>query len=96
MGSLFGRLGFAVVATDPGWHELRAGAGSGVIGLHASEPGSPTPDGSGLSFKTSEPLSEFVDRMRDLGYEVTEEPDAQAPHVTVTDPDGERLEIHQR
>ncbi len=93
--AFFRRLGFAAVTSVPGWRELRSSAASGVVGLHASEPDSPAPDDSGLSFKTSEPISDFVDRMRGLGYEVTEEPEAQAPHVTVTDPDGERLEIHQ-
>lgn len=94
--AFFQRLGFTAAATAPGWLELRAGADSGVIGLHASETTPASSDRDGLSFKTSEPLNEFVVRMRGLGYEVTEEPEAQAPHVTVTDPDGERIEIHQR
>jgi len=94
--AFFQRLGFTAATTAPGWHELRAGSTSGVIGLHASERTSPTPGHYGLSFKTSEPLHEFVVRMRALGYAVTEEPDAQAPHVTVTDPDGIAIEIHQR
>ncbi|GAB3558150.1 VOC family protein [Spelaeicoccus albus] len=92
--AFFDRLGFSVAATASGWRELRAGAESGVIGLHASETG--TEYRCGLSFKTSEPLADFVHRMRAEGYAVTEEPEAQAPHVTVTDPDGELIEIHRR
>ena len=94
--AFFQRLGFTPAATAPGWHELRAGTDSGVIGLHASETTPSSPNRYGLSFKTSEPLHEFVARMRALGYDVTEEPEAQAPHVTVTDPDGIPIEIHQR
>lgn len=94
--SFFQRLGFIPAATAPGWHELSAGTDSGVIGLHASQANPSPPDRCNLSFKTSEPLPEFVTRMRALGYAVTEEPDAQAPHVTVTDPDGKAIEIHQR
>lgn len=94
--AFFQRLGFTAAATASGWRELRADADSGVIGLHASETTPSSPDRRGLSFKTSEPLHEFVVRMRGLDYEVTEEPEAQAPHVTATDPDGEPIEIHQR
>lgn len=94
--AFFQRFGFGASVRASGWRELRSGAESGVIGLHASEPTPPPADRHGLSFKTSEPLREFVVRMRGLGYEVTEEPQAQAPHVTVTDPDGQRIEIHQR
>jgi catechol 2,3-dioxygenase-like lactoylglutathione lyase family enzyme len=92
----FHGLGFTATSTAPGWHELRAGHTSGVIGLHESETTSPTCGRYAISFKTSEPLPEFVVRMRTLGYPVTEEPDAQAPHVTVTDPDGIAIEIHER
>ncbi len=92
----FQQLGFTTTVTAPGWHELCAGADSGVIGLHASET-TPSPhDRCNFSFKTSEALEAFVVRMRGLGYQVTEEPEAQAPHVTVTDPDGKPIEIHQR
>lgn len=92
----FERLGFAVAVADSGWIELRAGADSGVVGLHASAPADAWSAHAGISFKTSEPLGDFVPRMRELGYRVTEEPEAQAPHVTVIDPDGEAIEIHQR
>ncbi|MGI8414936.1 MAG: VOC family protein [Nakamurella sp.] len=94
--AFFHRLGFTTAATTSGWCELSAAADSGVIGLHASRLPAQPPDRNGLSFKTSEPLPDFVARMRGLGYQVTEEPEAQAPHVTVTDPDGDRIEIHQR
>ncbi|MGI8882593.1 MAG: VOC family protein [Jatrophihabitans sp.] len=94
--AFFQRLGFVTAATASGWRELRAGTDSGIIGLHAIGAPGQSPDRNGLSFKTSEPLEEFVARMRGLGYEVTEEPEAQAPHVTITDPDGERIEVHQR
>lgn len=95
-GAFFQRLGFTPAVTAPGWHELRAGDTSGVIGLHHSDATPPVADRYGLSFKTSEPLQELVVRMRGLGYPVTEEPDAQAPHVTVTDPDGTAIEVHPR
>lgn len=94
--AFFRRLGFTRDVLASGWRELRAGAESGIIGLHASETPPPTSGSSGLSFKTTEPLREFVNRMRGRGYPVTEEPEAQAPHVTVTDPDGQLIEIHQR
>lgn len=92
----FQRLGFTAAATESGWRELRAGADSGGIGLHTSENTWTLPNRCGLSFSTSEPLNEFVVRMRGLGYAVTEEPEAQAPHVTVLDPDGESIDIPQR
>lgn len=91
----FGRLGFAPVVEVEGWRELRGGPDSGAVGLHLSDAASPAGSAS-ISFKTSEPLGEFVDRMRALGHPVTEEPEAQAPHVTITDPDGIPIEIHQR
>ncbi len=94
--AFFRQFGFTTIVIAPGWRELCANADSGVIGLHASQTPPSPPGRCGLSFKTSEPLDGFVARMRSLGYEVTEEPEAQAPHVTVTDPDGERIEIHQR
>lgn len=94
--AFFQRLGFTTAATASAWRELCAGTDSGVIGLHTSQTPPQSPDRDGLSFKTSEPLDQFVARMRGLGHEVTEEPEAQAPHVTVTDPDGKRIEIHQR
>lgn len=94
--AFFQRLGFTAATREPGWRDLRAGTNSGAIGLHASDPEQSTPAGVGLSFMTSEPLEEFVIRMRDLGYHVTQEPEAQAPHVTVADPDGQQIEIHQR
>ena len=92
--AFFARLGFTGDA-DPGWRELRASAGSGAIGLHIAE--APTiPVASGLSFTVRESLPEFADRMRALGHQIDDVPDAEAPHVEVLDPDGIRLEVHHR
>lgn len=94
--AFFERLGFTTRVSASGWRELSSGTDSGIVGLHADEAAAAWSARGGISFKTSEPLDKFVARMRDLGYEVTEEPEAQAPHVTVTDPDGEAIEIHER
>ena len=93
--AFFHRLGFTTAVNESDWRELRGGADSGVIGPRASETTSSSSDRPGLSFKTSDPLHDFVILMRALGYEVTEEPDPQAPHVTVPEPDGTPIEIHQ-
>lgn len=91
----FARLGFTGDA-DPGWRELRAGEGSGAIGLHVADREPEPPGASALSFTTGEPLPSFAERMRARGYRVDDVPDAEAPHVEVVDPDGERIEVHHR
>lgn len=90
----FAAFGFHGDETLPGWRPLRADASSGAIGLHAADDEPVRGAGCALSFETTEPLAQFADRLRALGYPVDDEYDAAAPHVTVTDPDGYRIEVH--
>jgi hypothetical protein len=90
----FAAFGFVGEEVLEGWRPLRAGATSGAIGLHAAD-GEPVPGyACGLSFETTEDLPALADRLRALGYQVDDDCDATAPHVTVTDPDGDRIEVH--
>lgn len=104
--AFFSRFGFAA---QPGgsewWTALNAGTSSGVIGLHKQgdeivtrdTPGSPLEAVSliSLGFETSEDLGTMVDRLKAAGYDaevVTTEGLGDAVHVT--DPDGQKLQIH--
>jgi glyoxalase/bleomycin resistance protein/dioxygenase superfamily protein len=92
--AFFSAFGFVGDERLQGWRPLRSGRTSGAIGLHAAgrdpEPGY----ACGLSFDTTEDLAAFADRLRGLGYPVDDEYDATAPHVTVSDPDGNPIEVH--
>lgn len=94
MATFFATFGYVGDETLAGWRPLRAGAGSGAIGLHATDRDPPPGYACGLSFETTEQLPLFADRLRSLGHPVDDEYDAAAPHVTVTDPDGVRIEVH--
>lgn len=94
LAQFFAAFGFVGDETLQGWRPLRAGETSGAIGLHAADRDPVTGDACALSFETTEELPAFADRMSGLGYPVDDEFDAAAPHVTVTDPDGNRIEIH--
>lgn len=82
---------------DPWWCDLRAGRGQGVIGLHATETEralAGTPVLVGLGFETSEPLDALAGRLAGAGHPARVVEDEAGPHVDVTDPDGQSLEIH--
>jgi hypothetical protein len=89
----FAAFGFVGDERLHGWRPLRADDTSGAIGLHTADrdpgPGYPC----GLCFETSEDLSAFAERLRARGYRVDDD-DAIARHVTVTDPDGNQIEVH--
>ena len=102
----FASFGFVASSyDDPWWIGLRAGERSGVIGIHAGEVDSPSAREADddlfgpayevrIGFETHEPLEVLDARLRDAGFEttlVTED----APHIELTDPDGERIEIHR-
>lgn len=90
----FAAFGFIGDERLEGWRPLRAGETSGVIGLHAADREPAPGDACALSFETTEELGALADRLRALGHRVDDEYDAAAPHVTVTDPDGHRIEVH--
>lgn len=94
--AFFARFGFTGDETLSGWRPLRGRPAAGAIGLHAADDAPDPGDRCALSFEIGEPLDAFAVRLRGLGYEVTDDRDADAPHVTVTDPDGERIEVHAR
>lgn len=104
--AFFATLGFrTAVPRDESWTRL-ASDGGGTIGLHAPEEGwhaSRPGDVGGadlrvslvrLGFETTEDLEALAARLVAAGYaaEVVEQPGVRSVHVT--DPDGQRLEIH--
>ncbi|MBA8796270.1 catechol 2,3-dioxygenase-like lactoylglutathione lyase family enzyme [Friedmanniella endophytica] len=97
----FGRLGFAPgVGEADGWRPLRGGPGRGTIGLHAAERDGLDSNGyltAALSFETAEPLDRLAARLRAAGHPVKECTAGTVPPtaiLAVTDPDGERIEVH--
>lgn len=103
----FRRLGFTGSApVHDGWWPLDAVEDGGQVGLHASdglpEAGPWSADDPvspaalvGLSFSTAEPLESLGDRLDGAGHVVRDDMDATAPHLSVTDPDGVEIELHQ-
>lgn len=97
----FGRFGFTGGDDEAaGWRPLRAEVGQGVIGVHqAGRPGLDT-DGYltvALGLETEEPLSELAERLRAAGHRVencTAGSEPPTDILSVTDPDGETIEIH--
>jgi hypothetical protein len=86
----FARLGF-LGGDDPHWRPLRAGEGSGVIGLHAAD--DTTPEGAcALALEVAEPLSDLGGRLSALGHAVEQRDDT----LVVTAPDGMPIEVHGR
>jgi catechol 2,3-dioxygenase-like lactoylglutathione lyase family enzyme len=90
----FAAFGFVGDEGRPGWRPLRSDQTSGAIGLHATDRDPEPGYVCGLSFETTEDLSAFADRLRARGYQVDDDRNAAAPHITVTDPDGNRIEVH--
>lgn len=103
----FGRLGFGgPPPAHEGWWPLDADDDGGVVGLHAhagvpeagpwsaDDPVSPAAL-VGLSFSTAEPLDDLGDRLTAAGHAVRDDRAATAPHLSVTDPDGVEIELHQ-
>lgn len=101
----FASFGFVAPSyDDPWWIGLRAGDRSGVIGIHAGEVDSERVRAAAddlfgpayevrLGFETHEPLDVLEARLRESGFETTLVTD-DAPHLELTDPDGEQIEIH--
>jgi catechol 2,3-dioxygenase-like lactoylglutathione lyase family enzyme len=101
------RLGFrGPPPAHDGWWPLHAPDGGGSVGLHAHEGDPPAGPWSaddpvspaalvGLSFWTAEPLDDLGARLEAAGHPVRDDRDATAPHLTVTDPDGVEIELHQ-
>lgn len=100
----FASFGFVAPSyDDPWWIGLRASDRSGVLGIHAGEVETGDPrEGDDLfgppylvriGFETHLPLTAEADRLRAAGVETTMITDG-APHLELTDPDGERIEIH--
>src|SRR5699024_3408946 len=103
------RIGFRAEqeqGEDPWFRALRGPGAAGTIGLHRPAEGDrrtrPTGTEFGdamqvrLGFETSEELAELAARLRAAGHpaEVVEADGVRSVHVT--DPDGQRLEIHPR
>lgn len=101
------RLGFTgPPPSHAGWWPLHAAADGGSVGLHAHDgeppagPWSPEDPVSpaalvGLAFWTGEPLDDLGARLEAAGHPVRDDRGAAAPHLTVTDPDGVEIELHQ-
>lgn len=98
-------FGFTSEAGSPGFQPLQASGERGTIGLH--EHAGPAPRGAGepetpmaacwLGFSTGEDASELASRLQAGGHDsaiVVEEEHTR--RVEVTDPDGQKVEIHQR
>lgn len=89
---------------DPWWIGLRAGARSGVLGIHAGEIETrnprPADDLLGpayevrIRFEPAEPLLQLDERLRAAGLEPTMISDGSAPRIVLTDPDGDEVQIH--
>jgi hypothetical protein len=106
--SFFAQLGFAPnAAEDSDYLPLRAGNGSGVLGLHAidtdpplgppssDDPMSPSAAAIHLGFETGKDPQTLTRRLRQAGY--TDARLIGDPiHLTVSDPDGCSVEIFPR
>lgn len=101
----FASFGFVASSyDDPWWIGLRAGAGSGVLGINAGEvehrAPRPADDLLGpayevrIGFETSEPLAQLDERLRGAGLEPTMISDGPTPRIVLTDPDGDDVQIH--
>jgi hypothetical protein len=86
---------------------LHADGNSGILALRQGRPAPSQPrrppagDQFGppytvqLAFKANEPLDALAKRLRDSGYETAKSEDRAGTHVSVTDPDGEEIQIGQ-
>jgi hypothetical protein len=105
--AFFANLGFTPYGTgDDWWQALRGSERVGVIGLHKAEeapslraaaPDDPMgpPATVELGFETTEALPQLAERLRGAGYsDAVVAEDNGLVRVQVTDPDGQRLEIH--
>lgn len=101
----FASFGFVAPSyDDPWWIGMRAGARSGVLGVHGgpieTRTARPADDLLGpayevrIGFETSEPLPELDERLRAAGLEPTLITDEPAPRILLTDPDGDEVQIH--
>ena len=101
----FASFGFVAPSyDDPWWIGLRAGAQSGVLGIHAggidARKPRPADDVLGtvyevkIGFETPEPLVELDERLRTAGLEPLTITDGPQPRILLTDPDGDEVQIH--
>lgn len=101
----FAPFGFVAPSYDnPWWIGLRAGAGSGVLGIHSGsvEAQNPRADDDLLGppyevrigFETHQPLEQEAERLRAAGFELELITGEAAPRIVLTDPDGEEVQIH--
>lgn len=103
----FAHLGFTSDGTgDEWWRALHGAERMGVIGLHrvdeapplrAASPHDPMgpPTTIELGFETTEDLPKLAERLREAEYpDAVVADDHGLVRVLVTDPDGQRLEIH--
>ncbi|MDO5721894.1 MAG: hypothetical protein Q4P06_05050 [Actinomycetaceae bacterium] len=103
----FALLGFQPApGACPEWEQLSASEQSGWIGLHYPDQGQPSYRQEPrfhavgkvplvhLSFQTREELQQVAQRLTENGYPAQIVTDAVATKIHVTDPDGNRVEIH--
>lgn len=91
---------------DPSWRSLRSAEPLGVVGLHHAERVPDFPAGSpadpvappslvALGLETAEPLEEVAAALRTAGFaDAVVVDEGGDVHVSVSDPDGKRIEIH--
>jgi hypothetical protein len=103
----FAYFGFtANSVSDSRLAHLYADGNSGILALRqgdaASQPTAPPagdqfgpPYTVQLAFKTNEPLDALAKRLRDSGYKTATSEDQAGAHVSVTDPDGQEIQIGQ-
>ncbi len=102
----FASFGFtADSVNDSPLEPLHADGNSGILALRQRDLASPStiPSSAGdqfgppypvqLAFKTNEPLDALAERLRESGYEAATGEDQAGRHVSVTDPDGEEIQI---
>lgn len=103
-GRFLSAFGLALRGKPDEWYATYAAAGGdhGLVGLHRE------PDEGGdipgvvagrtavkLNFESPEPVDELVDRLRDEGYDAEACREPFGAFVTVVDPDGQRVDVHQ-
>ncbi|NED99417.1 VOC family protein [Phytoactinopolyspora halotolerans] len=80
-----------------GWQTFRTAEPSGVVGLHTiGAESDPRRSGVGLSFETAEPPENLVERLHTDGHSDARLGSVRGTTIVlVTDPDGQRIEIHR-
>jgi len=91
-------LGFSLVG-EAGDHftQLALPGTGGSVGLHSTGAGQralPGPFAVQLSFETTAPLAEIVERAQSAGAPTRLQESQFGDHVEITDPDGQQLQVH--